>query len=49
MPGQILLAHDQPAPVTLYIAELLDDSGIRVLMYAGDHDLAVNLEGPEQV
>ena len=49
LPGKILLAHDQPESVTPYIAELLDDAGIRVLIYAGDRDLSVNLQGSEQV
>lgn len=47
--GQILLAHDQPESVAPYIAELLDDAGIRVLIYGGDRDLSVNLQGSEQV
>lgn len=49
LPGQILLAHDQPESVAPYIAELLDDAGIRVLIYAGDRDISVNLQGSEQV
>jgi len=49
LPGQILLAHDQPESVVPYIAELLDDAGIRVLVYAGDRDMSVNLQGSEQV
>jgi len=49
LPGQILLAHDQPESVAPYIAELLDDADIRVLLYAGDRDLSVNLQGSEQV
>jgi len=49
LPGQILLANDRPESVLPYIAELLDDAGIRVLVYAGDRDLSVNLQGSEQV
>merc|ERR1711884_173848 len=49
LPGQILLAHDQPESVTSYIAELLDDAKIRVLIYAGDRDIPVNLQGSEKV
>lgn len=49
LPGQILLAHDEPESVTPYIAELLDDAGIRVLVYAGDRDLSVNIQGSEMV
>merc|ERR1719408_183468 len=49
LPGQILLAHDQPESVVPYIAELLDDAGIRVLIYAGDRDISVSLQGSEKV
>jgi len=49
LPGQKLLRHDQPESVVPYIAELLDDVGIRVLVYGGDRDLSVNLQGSEQV
>lgn len=49
LPGQTLLRHDQPESVSPYISELLDDAGIRVLIYAGDRDLSVNLQGSEQV
>lgn len=49
LPGQILLAHDEPESVAPYIAELLDDAGIRVLIYAGDRDISVNLQGSEKV
>jgi hypothetical protein len=49
LPGQLLLMHDQPESVAPYIAELLDDAGIRVLIYGGDRDLSVNLQGSEEV
>ncbi len=49
LPGQQLLKHDTPESVAPYIAQLLDDAGIRVLIYAGDRDLSVNLQGSEQV
>jgi len=49
LPGQTLLAHDTPESVAPYIAELLDDAGIRVLVYAGDRDISVNLQGSERV
>ncbi len=48
LPGEKLLRHDQPESVSPYIAELLDDD-IRVLVYGGDRDLSVNLQGSEQV
>jgi len=49
LPGKTLLAHDKPESVAPYIAELLDDAGIRVLIYAGDRDLTTNLQGTEKV
>lgn len=49
LPGQELLKDDTPQSVVPYIAELLDDAGIRVLIYGGDRDLSVNLQGLEQV
>ena len=36
----IMLEHDKPMSVVPYIAELLDDANIDVLMYNGDLDLA---------
>jgi carboxypeptidase C (cathepsin A) len=47
--GNTFLAKDKPASVTPYIAELLDDAGIKVLVYAGDRDLTTNLQGSEMV
>lgn len=47
--GQTFLAHDQPESMATYIAHLLDDAGIRVLIYAGDRDLTTNLQGSEMV
>ena len=48
LPGQTLLAHDQPKSVAPYIAELLD-AGIRVLVYNGDRDLTTCAQGSEMV
>ena len=47
LPGQLLLAHDEPQSVVPYVAELLDDAGIRVLIYNGDRDLSTNAQGSE--
>lgn len=47
LPGQYLLADDQPESVVPYIAELLDDAGIRVLIYNGDRDMTTNAQGSE--
>lgn len=40
LPGQLLLAHDKPESVLPYVAELLDEAGIKVLVYNGDRDLS---------
>jgi hypothetical protein len=47
LPGQSLLAHDQPESVVPYIADLLDDAKIKVLIYAGDRDMTTNSQGSE--
>jgi hypothetical protein len=49
LPGQILLAHDTPESVVPYVAELLDDAGIRVLIYNGDRDISVCAQGSEKL
>lgn len=49
LPGQILLAHDQPISMAPYIATLLDEAKIRVLIYNGDRDLTTNAQGSERV
>jgi len=49
LPGQILLAHDQPLSMAPYIATLLDEAEIRVLIYNGDRDLTTNAQGSERV
>ena len=42
LPGQILLAHDQPISVLPYVADLLDGAKIDVLIYNGDLDMTTN-------
>lgn len=42
-----MLDHDQPVSVVPYIAELLDDAQIRVLIYNGDRDMSCNAQGSE--
>lgn len=49
LPGELLLAHDKPDTVVPYVAELLDDAGIRVLVYNGDRDLSCNAPGSEML
>lgn len=49
LPGQILLAHDQPLSMAPYLATLLDEAKIRVLIYNGDRDLTTNAVGSEMV
>ena len=48
LPGQSLLAHDEPETMAPYLAELLD-AGIRVLIYNGDRDLTTCAQGSEMV
>lgn len=43
----IMLEHDKPMSVVPYIAELLDDANIDVLMYNGDLDLACSSQSTE--
>jgi Serine carboxypeptidase len=47
LPGQILLAHDQPLSVVPYVADLLDHTNIEVLIYNGDLDMTTNVQGSE--
>lgn len=47
LPGQILLAHDQPISVVPYVADLLDGAKIDVLIYNGDLDMTTNSQGSE--
>jgi hypothetical protein len=44
---QLYLTQDQPISTVPYIAELLDDAKIRVLIYNGDRDLSTNAQGSE--
>jgi carboxypeptidase C (cathepsin A) len=49
LPGKLLLAHDVPISVVPYIAELLDEAGIRVLIYNGDRDMSTCAQGSEML
>lgn len=49
LPGKTLLAHDKPESVVPYVADLLDDAGIRVLIYNGDRDMTTNSQGSEML
>lgn len=45
--GRHLLSNDRPLSMLPYIADLLDDAGIEVLIYNGDRDLLANQPGSE--
>jgi hypothetical protein len=47
LPGQLLLSNDQPISVVPYVADLLDNAKIRVLIYNGDRDMTTNSQGSE--
>lgn len=47
LPGQLLLVNDRPTSTVPYVAELLDNAGIRVLIYNGDRDMTTNSQGSE--
>jgi len=49
LPGKTLLVHDKPESVVPYVAELLDDAGIRVIVYNGDRDISVCAQGSEKL
>ena len=49
LPGKLLLAHDKPESVVPYVAELLDEAGIRVIVYNGDRDLSTCAQGSEML
>jgi Serine carboxypeptidase len=49
LPGKLLLENDRPISVVPYVAELLDESGIRVLIYSGDRDMTTNAQGSEML
>ena len=42
-----MLNDDKPVSVVPYVAELLDNSDVRVLVYNGDLDMACNAQGSE--
>jgi carboxypeptidase C (cathepsin A) len=44
-----MLDNDQPESVMPYIAELLDEAGIRVLIYNGDRDMSTCSQGNEML
>ena len=44
-----MLEHDEPVSVVPYIAELLDDAEIRVLIYNGDRDMSCCAQGSEML
>jgi Serine carboxypeptidase len=47
LPGQLLLDDDRPTSTVPYVADLLDNAGIRVLIYNGDRDMTTNSQGSE--
>lgn len=49
LPGQVLLKDDQPISMVPYIAELLDEAEIQVLIYNGDRDLSTCAQGSERM
>ena len=49
LPGELLLDHDEPISVVPYIADLLDNANIRVLVYNGDRDMTTNSQGSEML
>jgi hypothetical protein len=49
LPGALLLAHDKPESVVPYVAELLDEAGIRVIIYNGDRDMSTCAQGSEML
>lgn len=46
---ELMLDHDEPVSVVPYIAELLDDAKIRVLIYNGDRDISCCAQGSEML
>lgn len=44
-----LLDNDRPQSIAPYLAELMDDGHVRVLIYNGDDDLSCNVAGSEMV
>jgi hypothetical protein len=49
LPGKILLKDDRPISMAPYIAELLDQAKIQVLIYNGDRDLSTCAQGSERI
>mmetsp|Transcript_778 Transcript_778/g.1478 ORF Transcript_778/g.1478 Transcript_778/m.1478 type:complete len:392 (+) Transcript_778:802-1977(+) len=49
LPGQILLKDDKPINMAPYLADLLDDAGIQVLIYNGDRDMSTCAQGSEKM
>ena len=49
LPGKLLLVHDKPESVVPYVAEMLDEAGIRVLVYNGDRDMSTCAQGSEML
>jgi Serine carboxypeptidase len=49
LPGQLLLDHDRPISVVPYVADLLDHTDVRVLVYNGDRDMTTNAQGSEML
>ena len=45
--GSLMLDHDRPLSMLSYMAELLDDAKIRVLVYNADMDMSVCAQGSE--
>jgi Serine carboxypeptidase len=42
-----LLDHDRPLSMLPYLAELMDEGNVKVLIYNGDLDISVNAQGSE--
>lgn len=49
LPGQVLLKDDKPISMAPYIADLLDQAKIQVLIYNGDRDLSTCAQGSERI
>jgi hypothetical protein len=47
LPGELLLAQDKPESVVPFVAKLLEEAAIRVLIYNGDRDLSTCVQGSE--
>lgn len=47
--GLLMLDHDRPESTAPYLATLMDEGNVRVLVYNGDRDLSTNSAGTEQV